>query len=153
MSSIFDAMALPAIPVGDFERLRLIDRIRVMTFSEIRELGVSFVTHSWVAQRVRRYCTSKVKHCNGDPYAAEMQTASIGIEGRSFSDQSRDIIREHARSFNTLGNPQLSHERTPSSRISLNVITRIRSISRRRSESLTGIARGAIASKILNLGE
>jgi len=66
-----------------------------MRFREIRALGVTFVTQSWVVERVKRSRTFVVKYWHGDPYAADMKTAPIGSGGRTFSDQSRDLIQEH----------------------------------------------------------
>ena len=72
-----------------------------MALSEVRDLCVTFLTQSWVAESVKRSRTFGVKHWNGDPYAVEMDKAPIGVGGRFFSDQSPVFDHEKEESFHT----------------------------------------------------
>jgi len=85
-----------SVSSGDSEDLRLVDRIRVMTFKEARDAGASFITQSWVANRVKRSIRFVKEHWNGNPYEAKMNVAPVGIGGRQFSDASKELVQHHA---------------------------------------------------------
>ena len=54
------------VPVGDSERTRFVDRIRVITFREIRDLGVDWISRSWVADHVKRSVSFVKRNWNGN---------------------------------------------------------------------------------------
>ena len=83
---------------GDSETRRHIDRVRAITFREARDAGASFVTKSWVAERLSRSERFVQANWNRDPYDCAMDTEIIGIGGRTVSIESQDIIaRESCR--------------------------------------------------------
>ena len=80
------------VQVGDSESVRLVDRIRVMTYREIRDMGVDWLTQSWVAKHVKRHINFVKQHWSGNPYDAAMNTELIGLGGRTLSDESRRLV-------------------------------------------------------------
>ena len=84
------------VPVGDSERNRFVDRIRVIAFREIRDFGVDWISRSWVADHVKSSVSFVKRNWNGNPYDAAMDIAPIGIAGRALSDQSQAFIVEQA---------------------------------------------------------
>ena len=93
--SHLDAMAAN-VNSGDFEDLRLVDRVRVATFRE-HDVGVEWVIKPWIAQHIKRSLHFVKTPWTRDPCDAAMSKVPIGMGGRTFSDESRRCDRQACR--------------------------------------------------------
>jgi len=77
--------------INDTEEQRIIDRIRAITYKELKNEGVEFITKKWVCEKLKRSRTWVTDNWNKS--LEEVKKSCVGGRPEVLSQESKDIIK------------------------------------------------------------